>query len=87
MRAIKRLKERKLASVERTEMDWHLEELQRGSGRMNDLDVIVVERYRGNVIVDLIRTIPGRAHFRTLLLVCCIGGTERFPQGESLAHL
>lgn len=86
VKAIKWLKTLDLPDVQRCEMDWHLEELERWTKRMNDLEVIIIERSQGDAMVDLLRTIPGCAHYSALSLVCRVGEPSRFPKGKSLAH-
>lgn len=86
VRAIAWLKTVKLPPVQRAEMDWHLEELERWTRRMSDLEVLIIERCQGDAMVDLVRTIPGCAHYSALSLVCRVGDPKRFPKGKSLAH-
>ncbi len=86
VKAIAWLKSLALPPVQREEMNWHLEELERWTKRMTDLEVIIIERCQGDAMVDLIRTIPGCAHYIALSLVCRVGNPDRFPQGKSLAH-
>lgn len=86
VKAIAWLKTLSLPPVQRNEMDWHLEELERWTKRMNELEVIIIERCQGDPMVDLIRTIPGCAHYSALSLVCRVGNPDRFPKGKSLAH-
>lgn len=86
VRAIKWLETLQLPTIQRQEMDWHLEELKRWTKRMHDLEEVIIERCQGDAMVDLIRTIPGCAHYSALSLVCRVGDPNRFPKGKSLAH-
>ena len=86
VKAIAWLKDLKLPPVQRAEMNWHLEELERWTKRMVDLEVIIIERCQDDAMVDRIRSIPGCAHYSALSLVCRVGDPTRFPKGKSLAH-
>ncbi|QEG40466.1 IS110 family RNA-guided transposase [Roseimaritima ulvae] len=86
VRAVAWLKTVELPPCERAEMDWHLDELERWTTRMNDLEVQIIERSKDDPVVTRLRTIPGCAHYSALSLVCRVGDPHRFPKGKSLAH-
>ncbi|WP_431197880.1 IS110 family transposase [Rhodopirellula bahusiensis] len=86
VKAIAWLKTLALPPVQRQEMDWQLEELERWTKRMNDLEVLIINQCQGDAMVDRIRTTPGCAHYSALSLVCRVGDPHRFPKGKSLAH-
>ncbi len=72
-----------LPPVQRQEIDWQLEELERWTKRMNDLEVIIINRCQGDAMVDRIRTIPGCAHYSALSLVCRVGDLIDFPKARA----
>lgn len=86
VKAIAWLKTVKLPDCDRAEMNWHLDELQRWSKRMMTLEEQIIERARGNELVELLRTIPGVGYYSALALACRVGDPNRFPKGKSLAH-
>lgn len=85
-KAIVWLKTIKLPTWDRTEIDWHLSELERLSSRISSLDEVIAGRSQGDADVELLRTIPGVGYFTALALSCRIGNAERFPRGKSLSN-
>ena len=67
VRAIAWLKVVKLPSCDRVEMDWHLEELERFTRRMESLETQIVQRCVGDPMIDLIRTIPGCGYYNRVI--------------------
>lgn len=86
VRAIAWLKTIKLPNSQRAEMDWHLEEFDRWSKRMTELEVTIITRGKGVDEVERLRTIPGAGYYSALSLACRVGDPDRFPKGKSLAH-
>lgn len=86
VKAIAWLKSVTLPSWDRTEMDYHLEELARLTKRMLNLEATITDRAQGIESVELLRTIPGCGYYTALALACRIGDATRFPRGKSLSH-
>ena len=80
------LKTLKLASRDRQEMNWLLEELDRLPKRLDDLDAQITQRAEGIREVELLRTIPGGGYFTALAIQSRIGDPKRFPRGRSLPN-
>ncbi len=80
------LKTLSLPLMERSEMDWHLDELARWTKRMLSLEEVINERAKGLESVEILRTIPGAGYYTSLALACRIGDANRFSKGKSLAH-
>jgi len=80
------LKTLELASWDRQEMNWLLEELDRLPKRLDDLDAQIIQRAEGIREVELLRTIPGGGYFTALAIQSRIGDPKRFPRGRSLPN-
>ena len=85
-RAVLWLKAVMLPTWDRTEMNHHMEELERLTKRMLSLEEEITKRAQGIESVELLRTIPGSGYYTALALACRIGDASRFPRGKSLSH-
>lgn len=86
VKAIAWLKTVELPDGQRAEMDWHLEEFERWSQRMVDLEATILSRGKGVDAVERLRTIPGAGYYSAMSLACRVGDPHRFSKGKSLAH-
>ena len=86
IKAIAWLKTIELPTWDRIEMDYHLQEFDRLSKRMKQLETAIVSRAQGIEEVEILRTIPGCGYYLALGLACRIGDPNRFQRGKSLAN-
>lgn len=86
VKAIAWLTTLELPSWDRTEMNYHIEELQRHTARMLSLEATITQRAQGMEQVELLMTIPGCGYYTALALACRIGDAKRFQRGKSLSH-
>jgi transposase len=86
VKAISWLKAVELPTWDRIEMDYHLQEFERLTKRMKELEDVIVSRAQGIEEVEILRTIPGCGYYLALGLACRIGDPHRFPRGKSLAN-
>ena len=84
--AIAWLKTLELSEMDRSEMDWHLQELERWTKQMATLEETIIKRAKGLEVIVLLMTIPGVSYFTALALACRIGDPNRFAKGKSLSN-
>lgn len=85
-KAIEWVKVVELPSCDRSEMNWHIDELKRLATKIESLDAQILARAEGDKDVELLRTIPGVAYFTALALSCRIGDPKRFSSGKGLSN-
>lgn len=84
--AIAWLKIVQVPKMDRLEMDWLLEEFERCTQRMKNLELQITSRAEGIDAVERLRTIPGVSYYTALAIASRVGDPKRYARGKSLAH-
>ncbi len=84
--AISWLKKLSLPTVDRLEMDYLLDDLERIQQRLKQLEKVIDKRCASSKEAVLLTSMPGVGRFTAIALACRVGRVERFPRSHSLAN-
>ncbi len=85
-KAIAWAKKLALSKMDRLELDYLLEDLERIEKRLSELQEVLAERCNARQDTKLLRSMPGVGHFTATALACRVADVNRFPRGNSLAN-
>ena len=85
-RAIHWLKQLELPELDRLEMNYLLDDLDRVQQRLQELEKLITQRCRENKNAQVLCSTPGISFFTAISLACRIGDIKRFPRARSLAN-
>jgi transposase len=75
-----------LSKMDRLELDYLLEDLERIDKRISELQEAIAQRCSDREDAKLLTSMPGVGHFTATALACRVADVSRFPRASSLAN-
>ena len=85
-KAIAWAKKLALPKMDRLELDYLLEDLERIEQRIDELQAVIVERSEARPEAMLLTSMPGVSYFTATALASRVSDVKRFPRSSSLAN-